>query len=266
MRTTPIFVSILALAGCMESDNGNTAKPTRLVPLAVLRLATDLRYELAVADRRVEAVRSRIVADTSLNRNFTELANAIDSAFLVARELISFARRIGQLDDVDVNELVHENRGVIERMLGDSIKMRIESDPRLPTARADALQLEWMLLGLILNARDAISGTGTVTLTTRLLERSAEELFGKGREGDWIRVTCSDTGPGAHHVPQDASLLPPHPEAGDISLGAVAMVARGLGGWLHSESLLPSGTAIHLYLPATGHQPRRRPTPFDRRA
>ena len=250
----------------MGSDNGNTAKPTRLVPLAVLRLATDLRYELAVADRRVEAVRSRIVSDSSLNRNFTELANAIDSAFLVARELISFARRIGQLDDVDVNELVQENRGVIERMLGDGIKMRIESDQRLPTARADALQLEWMLLGLVLNARDAMGGNGTLTLTTRLLESSAEELFGKGREGDWIRVTCSDTGPNVRHVQQDSALLPPHPEAGDISLGAVAMVARRLGGWMHAESLIPSGTAIHLYLPATGHQPRRRPAVFGPRA
>ena len=251
----------------MGSDNGNSAKPTRLVPLAVLRLATDLRYELAVADRRVEAVRSRIVSDTSLNRNFTELANAIDSAFLVARELISFARRIGQLDDVDVNELVHEN-GVIERMLGAGIKTRIESDRRLPTARADALQLEWMLLGLVMNARDAMAGQGTLTVSTKLIDPGAEELYGKGREGEWIRLTCSDTGRGVRPRPSDesADLLPPHPEAGDISLGAVAIVARGLGGWINSESLLPSGTAIHLYLPATGHQPRRRPTVFDRRA
>ena len=61
----------------MGSDNGNSAKPTRLVPLAVLRLATDLRYELAVADRRVEAVRSRIVSDTSLNRNQIKDADLI---------------------------------------------------------------------------------------------------------------------------------------------------------------------------------------------
>ena len=252
----------------MGSDNGNTAKPTRLVPLAVLRLATDLRYELAVADRRVEAVRSRIVSDTSLNRNFTELASAIDSAFLVARELISFARRIGQLDDVDVNELVHENRGVIERMLGDGIRTRIESDQRLPTARADALQLEWMLLGLVLNARDAMGGQGTLIVSTTLIDPAAQELYGKGREGEWIRLTCSDTGRGVRprFADENAALLPPHPEAGDISLGAVAMVARGLGGWMNSESLLPSGTAIHVYLPATGHQPRRRPTVFDQRA
>jgi nitrogen-specific signal transduction histidine kinase len=252
----------------MGSNNGNADTPPRLVPLAVLRLATDLRYELAVADRRVEAVRSRIVSDTSLNRNFTELTGAIDNAFLVARELISFARRIGQLGDVDVNELVHENRGVIERMLGDGVAVNIDTDAGLPTAQADALQIEWMLLGAVLNARDAMSGRGTLAISTALMDPDAEELYGKGREGGWIRVTCRDTGPGVRprHADGSGPLLPPYPEAGDVSLGAVAIVARRLGGWLNSEALLPFGTAVHLYLPASGHRPRRRPIAFERRS
>ena len=259
---------MLAPAGDMNSDNGNTARPTRLVPLAVLRLATDLRYELAVADRRVESVRSRIVPDASLNRNFTDLADALDSAFLIARELIAFARRIGQIEDVDLNALVHESRGVIERMLGEGVRLKITVHPDLPLVSGDAMQIEWMLLGSVLNARDAMGGRGTLTVETTVVDPDAAELYGKGREGGWIRLTISDTGPTSRH-PQDGAvpLLPPHPEAGDVSLATVAFVARRLGGWLNSEPLVPAGTAVHLYLPVSGQRfPRRLRTPAGPRA
>jgi signal transduction histidine kinase len=159
---------------------------TRLDSLGRLAggVAHDFNNILTVLLSLTRELRERTVDPESLGL-VDELAQTTDRAAELTRHLLAFARR-QPVDPkvVDVNAELRAVTRLLERVLG-TVTLTLVLDPRRLAVRVDPMQLEQVLLNLAANARDAIPGEGTVTVSTSLDE-----------SGQGVVITVADTGVG----------------------------------------------------------------------
>lgn len=184
------------------------------------------------------------------------LASALRSvgrgAALTAK-LLAFARRQRLLPrDVDVAALLHDVERVLQRTLGDSVRLRLEVADGLSTAYVDAGQLEAALLNLVLNARDALLHGGRIVVAAEG-ERVASARAGLVA-GNYLRVSVRDNGRGMSPDVLARAMEPffttRQGEHGNgLGLSMVYGFARQSGGDLEIDSSPGKGTEVRLYLP-----------------
>ncbi|MCB1384256.1 MAG: PAS-domain containing protein [Notoacmeibacter sp.] len=116
----------------------------------------------------------------------------------LTKRMLSLARR-EQFDPVATNigEAVEETCKLLRSSLPHSLKIVESQSHNLPPALVDRSQLEMALLNLALNARDATSGSGTVTIETSLCRLAAEDAETlRITAGDYVRIRFNDDGCG----------------------------------------------------------------------
>jgi ActR/RegA family two-component response regulator len=107
--------------------------------------------------------------------------------------LLTFSRRDSSRGPVEVNHLIDDTVGLVERDLALSrVVINRDFDSGAPFTTGNAPKLKQALMNVILNARDAMPNGGTVTLTTR-------------QDRDSVYITCEDTGYGV--TERDLSLI-----------------------------------------------------------
>ncbi len=188
-----------------------------------------------------------------------QIVQAADQASDLTAQLLAFARKgrmvMGPVD-------VHEAIGNVRRLLGRVIDRRIDIavDPRASrsTIRADATQIETMLLNLGLNARDAMPEGGRIVFATRNVPVG---LPGAGRAGngeptcrDWIEIIVSDTGCGIDAELRERIFEPffttKEPGKGTgLGLASVYGCVKSHGGGIRVESERGRGTTFRVVLP-----------------
>ncbi|MFN7135003.1 MAG: PAS domain S-box protein, partial [Myxococcales bacterium] len=131
--------------------------------------------------------------------DFEEIENAARRAATLTRQLLIFSRR--QVTDpvvLRLDELVAGMQGMITRLVGEDVEVRVRSSCASPLVRGDRGQLEQVVLNLVVNARDAMPEGGVLTLETRELRLDAgfAEAAGVAQPGDYVVLTVSDTGCG----------------------------------------------------------------------
>lgn len=128
-----------------------------------------------------------------------EIRKAGQSAMSLTRQLLAFSRKqVLEPRMLDLNAVVHHLDKMVRRLIGEDIKIVSRLDPRLGSVRADAGQIEQVLLNLVLNARDAMPEGGTLTIETanvELDEDYASRYLGTP-SGHYVMLAVSDTGCG----------------------------------------------------------------------
>ena len=203
---------------------------------------------LEIMSRCTESLRQRL-ATAGDDPDFTELDGAIDSAYTLARELVSLGRPQPAVGPsvLDVNEVVTEVMSVLRRITGPLVQFDVQLNAPAPLVEAEPAQLEWVLFNLISNSRDAMPHGGTVTIRTAMTDPPSMP-----RPRHFVRLTISDTGGGATEFAQTRMFEPFFTtKEGQSGLGltSAAMIVRSLKGWLHMESALGAGTTVDIYLP-----------------
>jgi two-component system cell cycle sensor histidine kinase/response regulator CckA len=117
----------------------------------------------------------------------------------LVRQLMAFSRKqVIQPKAVDLNDLITQTARMLERLVGESIRLETNLAPELWIVKADPAQFEQVLLNLALNGRDAMPDGGTLTIETAniVLESShaAEALDTQLTE--YVRIAVRDTGVG----------------------------------------------------------------------
>jgi len=222
----------------------------RVSTLVTVRLGNDLRVLLRIMSMCLDSLKQRYAVDESSDRDFIELEGAIDSAFHISRELLALGRPPSiERSVVDVNELVSQLENVLARMLGPNIRMSLKLDALEPMVDAEAVQLEWVLLNLAANSREAMRNGGSFAIRTASVDR---QIGTPPRTQRFIRLTIKDSGHGLFGDAQTRAFEPffstKDSQAG-LGLTSVAMIVRSFQGWLHIESDR-AGTSIHIHLPA----------------
>lgn len=179
-----------------------------------------------------------------------------ERAKTLVQRLLAFARRQPlQPTAVDVSRLVAGMTGLIESTLGPTIEVRLNVDPALPAARADPNQLEMALLNLAVNARDAMTMGGNLTITvTHEAVRDGELADISG--GRYVRLAVADDGVGMDSATVARAIEPFFSTKGvgkgtGLGLSMVHGLTAQLGGGLIIQSTLGAGTSIALWLPVS---------------
>lgn len=117
----------------------------------------------------------------------------------LTKRLLAFGHQdIGTPESLNLNEAVTETVKLLGRLLGEDITIDVQLDPDLRYVWADRGQISQVLMNLAINARDAMQGSGRVSIHTENL-RIAEatcDLQTKLESGDYVMLKVTDTGCG----------------------------------------------------------------------
>ncbi len=171
----------------------------------------------------------------------------IEAASLHAREIIRnlliFARQTTpQIARVDLNQVVTEGLLFLEaRCARQGIELRRRLAPRLPKITADPAQLSQVLFNLVVNALQAMDGSGRITVETQ-------------RRGRHVWLTVEDTGCGMSREVLEQIFIPffTTKEVGQgtgLGLPVVHGIVTAHGGSVHVASQLGQGTRFEIRLP-----------------
>ena len=174
----------------------------------------------------------------------------------LTQRLLAFARRQDlQPQSVDVVELVQGMKDLLTRSIGPMIELRLEAAQEIPPAQVDPNQLELALLNLAVNARDAMPGGGTLTLSLDKSEhgRSPDERMAPGT---YVVLRVSDTGAGMDDATLSRATEPFFSTKGigkgtGLGLAMVHGLAVQSNGAFHLRSKVGKGTTAEIWLPVS---------------
>ena len=187
-------------------------------------------------------------------------AQSADRAKTLVQRLLAFARRQPLRPvAVDIAGLIAGMGDLVASTTGPQIKVVVEAPDDLPSANADANQLEMALLNLAVNARDAMPDGGTLRISAR------KEIVGPGhrsglRPGSFIGLSVADTGTGMDEATIARAIEPFFSTKGigqgtGLGLSMVHGLASQLDGALTIQSRPGLGTNIELWLPVSTAAP-----------
>jgi two-component system, cell cycle sensor histidine kinase and response regulator CckA len=188
----------------------------------------------------------------------TEIRDAGERANELTRQLLAYgSKQVLSATVFDLNPTLDHMEPVLRRQLGDGIRLERVQQAGLGRIQADPGQTQQLILGLILNARDAMPEGGTLTLETE------DVLAQGGPDGGprpYVRLSVRDTGPGMDPETMSRVFEPffttKRAGAGGqgrmgagLGLASAYGFARQSGGFLSVESEPGAGSVFRLHLP-----------------
>ena len=205
-----------------------------------------------------ETVLMQIDESNPIWRDIHEIRSAGERAASLTRQLLTFSRRqVVETIVVDLNAVVRDVKKMLQRVLGEDLAIDMDLAGDLRYIKADPGQLEQILVNLAVNARDAMSQGGKLTIATANTEfdrtYAADLVL---RAGRYARLVVSDTGYGMDEHTR-AHLFEPFfttKETGKgtgLGLSTVYGIVDQLGGYIVVDSQLRQGTTFTIHLPQT---------------
>jgi PAS domain S-box-containing protein len=192
--------------------------------------------------------------------DIAEIQKAGTRAAGLTRQLLAFSRKqIIEPTLVDLNVVIGDIRGMLQRLIGEDIKVAVRLRPQLAPVKADRGQVEQIVMNLAVNARDAMPGGGTLTIETANVELDDHyaTMHSGVTPGGYVMLTVSDTGTGI--TPQvQARLFEPffttkEPGMGTgLGLATVYGIVKRTGGSVNVYSEVGKGTSFRVYIPRAG--------------
>jgi two-component system, cell cycle sensor histidine kinase and response regulator CckA len=224
-------------------------------------LLTAIIGNAEIALRQLEPT-DRVAADVAKIMDVSRRASSL------TRQLLSFARRQSTTTRViDVKNFIEEVTPLLRRVIGDQIRLDVHFDVSTPNIMFDPTQLEQVLVNLAANARDAMPGGGTLSISTSRRVVDQDETTIDGRvPGDYLVLTVSDTGVGMSAEVRQRIFEPffstKHGQGGTgLGLAVAYGAVRQHGASIEVESAEHHGATFRIFVPATATAPEKRPPP-----
>jgi nitrogen-specific signal transduction histidine kinase/ActR/RegA family two-component response regulator len=209
-----------------------------------------------------------------LARYATEISKAADRAATLTRQLLAYGRKQNlQPELLDLNSVLAGTQSTLRHLMGRGVDVRIAPATGLKAVKADAGQIEQVIMNMAMNAADAMPDGGTLTLETtnvRLSQKHASccpEL----KPGAYVMLAIVDTGTGMSEEVKSRAFEPFFTtksvgQGTGLGLSTCYGIIKQSGGHISIESQLARGTTFKIHLPQVEEQtkiPTQRPDSID---
>jgi two-component system, cell cycle sensor histidine kinase and response regulator CckA len=183
---------------------------------------------------------------------------AADRATTLTRQLLAFSRKqLLELKVVDLNVIIEDMERLLRPLIGENIELQTQLAPDLGRTRADAGQIEQVVMNLVVNSKDAMPKGGKIKIQTanaRLNSEDRRREYTYLQPGHYVVLSVTDSGEGMDKETQSRIFEPffTTKEKGKgtgLGLSTVYGIIKQSGGYVLVESELGRGTTFRIYLP-----------------
>ncbi len=220
-------------------------------------VAHDFNNLLMVIKGHTELLVNVLPPSEHYSRKIEQIDRAADRASALTRQLLAFSRlQVLQPHVMNLNDVVEEMGRLLPRLIGEDIELVIRSSEDLGAIRADASQMEQVIMNLAVNARDAMPAGGRLLIETSNaeLDDTYNAVHPIVREGRYVLLAVSDTGTGMSaetqaHIFEPFFTTKPQGKGTGLGLSTVYGVVKQSGGFIWVYSEVGRGTSFKIYLP-----------------
>jgi signal transduction histidine kinase len=197
-------------------------------------------------------------AGEATRNGLEEIKTAGQRAAAITRQLLAFGRKeMIKAEVLELDRVIRDAEEMLRRLLPEDIVFDVNVAPETRCVRADVGHVEQIVMNLVLNARDAMPGGGTlrVTCVNADLDEAHANAHVGARPGPHVMLVVSDTGVGmtqemTEHIYEPFFTTKPMGKGTGLGLATVYGILRQMGGHISVESELERGSTFRVYLPA----------------
>ena len=220
-------------------------------------VAHDFNNMLGVIIGRAEMASEQDVSADKLQHDLKEILKAGLRSADLTRQLLAFARKQTAVPKIlDLNDTISGMLNMLRRLIGEDIDLSWQPGLDLWKVKIDPSQVDQILANLVVNARDAISGVGAITMSTEnvVIDDSNRAETPEFVPGEYVLLTVSDTGAGMSQEVRENIFEPffTTKELGKgtgLGLSTVYGIVKQNDGFIYVASEPGKGTTFKIYLP-----------------
>lgn len=220
-------------------------------------VAHDFNNLLTVILGYTDLVATEIEKGSRLAESLDEIRKAGERAASLTRQLLAFSRKqVLEPRVLDLNALVADLGKMLHRLIGEDVRLVTALDPGVGRIRADAGQIEQIILNLAVNARDSMPRGGQLTIETSniVLDEGYAGQYVAVRAGTYVMLAMTDTGTGMTAETKAHMFEPFFTTKGlgkgtGLGLATVYGIVKQSKGYVWADSELNRGTTFKVYLP-----------------
>lgn len=220
-------------------------------------VAHDFNNILTVIGGYSDLLAQRLPPDSHHRREVEEIRKAAIRASSLTRQLLAFSRKQSFSPGIaDLNEVVSGMEKMMRRLIGENIDLVTVLRPGLWNVRVDTGQIEQVLLNLVVNARDAMSGTGRILIETENggIDGETAARWGFGSPGEYVVLSVRDNGCGMdgetlRHIFEPFFTTKEQGKGTGLGLATAYGIVKQSDGYITVESRPGEGSTFRVFLP-----------------
>jgi two-component system, cell cycle sensor histidine kinase and response regulator CckA len=231
-------------------------------------VAHDFNNLLMVIKGHSEMLLSLLAPTEQASRKIEQIDRAADRATSLTRQLLAFSRmQVLQPRVINLNSVIEEMGRLLPRLIGEDIELVVRTRTDLGAIRADASQMEQVIMNLAVNSRDAMPCGGRLVIETSNAELDDAYAVAHPivRAGKYVLLAVSDTGTGMDeqtraHIFEPFFTTKDQGKGTGLGLSTVYGVVKQSGGFIWVYSEVGKGTSFKIYLPRVDEEAERAAT------
>ena len=220
-------------------------------------VAHDFNNLLMVIKGHTELLLNVLPPSDHVARKIEQIDRSADRAAALTRQLLAFSRmQVLQPQVINLNSIIEEMGKLLPRLIGEDIELVVRADQELGAIRADASQMEQIIMNLAVNSRDAMPNGGKLVIETRNadLDQTYTASHPLMKPGAYIQLTVSDSGTGMDaetqsHIFEPFFTTKEKGKGTGLGLATVYGIVKQSGGFIWVYSELGKGTSFKIYIP-----------------
>lgn len=219
-------------------------------------VAHDFNNKLSVIMGYAELSRQTVEADSPIIQFMHEITRAAEFSREITSKLLTFSRQqIISPRCIELNPVIKESVQSLGHLISEKIQIRLSPAQNLWTVKIDPVQVEQIIMNLALNAADAMSSGGHITITTvncALTHQDTLSLLHP--EGEYVCITVQDEGSGMdadtmQHIFEPFYTTKEVGKGTGLGLSIIHGIVTQNHGFIDLSSELDVGTRFSVYLP-----------------
>ena len=221
-------------------------------------VAHDFNNLLTIIKGNIDLIMMELEESSPLKNDLKEVILATERATNLTRQLLIFSRKNqpAAMTLCDLNQIIKEIAKMLERFIGEDIKIELGLAPVLSSVSIDKGNAEQVIMNLVVNAKDAMPQGGTVKIQTEEVVFSKEtcKAVAGAYPGKFVLLSVKDTGTGMDeetikHIFEPFFTTKKPGQGTGLGLSVIYGIIQQNNGWINVESVPTQGSVFNIYLP-----------------